>query len=162
MDTPKDTPMDTGEQLLAIEQIKALKARYFRLFDTKQWAEWGEVFTEDATLQFDTAVSTLGRPGNPVPKFEGRTAIVAMCEARNATSQTVHHGHMPEIEILSATEARGKWAMEDIVDHGTYVVHGFGHYHETYRKIAGRWQIATVLLTRLRLSQALRDTMAGF
>ena len=154
--------IDPLEQLLAIEAIKALKARYFRLFDTKQWAEWGKVFTEDASLQFDTAVSTLGRPGNPIPAFFGRAAIVAMVEARNAASQTVHHGHMPEIELLSATGARGKWAMEDIVDHGSYLIHGYGHYHETYRKVAGHWQIASVVLTRLRLSHALRDTMAGF
>ena len=37
--------MAPDESLLAIEQIRQLKARYFRLLDTKQWDEWGEVFT---------------------------------------------------------------------------------------------------------------------
>jgi hypothetical protein len=26
---------------------------------------------------------------------------------------------------------------------------GFGHYHETYRKVSGEWRIATLRLTRL-------------
>lgn len=30
-----------------IEQIKQLKAKYFRFVDTKQWDAWGELFTED-------------------------------------------------------------------------------------------------------------------
>jgi hypothetical protein len=28
---------------------------------------------------------------------------------------------------------------------------GYGHYHETYRKEAGQWKIATLHLTRLRV-----------
>ena len=28
---------------------------------------------------------------------------------------TVHHGHMPEIELTSPTTARGIWAMEDML-----------------------------------------------
>jgi 3-phenylpropionate/cinnamic acid dioxygenase small subunit len=37
--------MDLGT-LEALEQIKQLKARYFRFVDTKRWQEWGELFTE--------------------------------------------------------------------------------------------------------------------
>jgi hypothetical protein len=29
-------------------------------------------------------------------------------------------------------------------------VNGYGHYHETYQKIAGRWLITSTTLTRLR------------
>ncbi len=35
------------EKLWDIEQIKQLKARYFRLMDTKDWAAWRELFTDD-------------------------------------------------------------------------------------------------------------------
>ena len=54
---------------------------------------------------------------------------------RNAVHDlvTVHHGHMPEIEITSPTQARGLWAMEDILKwpEGAAVktLHGYGHYH---------------------------------
>jgi hypothetical protein len=43
--------------------------------------------------------------------------------------------------------------MEDIVEFTDSVLHGYGHYHETYRKTAGVWRIATLHLTRLKLSQ---------
>jgi len=36
----------------AIEQLKQLKARYFRLMDQKRWDEWQEVFTEDVTAVY--------------------------------------------------------------------------------------------------------------
>ena len=36
-----------AEKLWDIEQIKQLKARYFRLMDTKDWAAWKDLFTDD-------------------------------------------------------------------------------------------------------------------
>jgi hypothetical protein len=153
--------LDHAQQWLELESIKRLKARYFRCMDTKDWEGWRSVFTEDASLEFDLAVSTLGRRGQPAPKLLGRDAILAYVSEAFATNQTVHHGHMPEIELLSETEARGVWAMEDIVDDGDRVVHGYGHYHESYRKIGDGWRIASVHLTRIRLSQVLRDRMAA-
>ena len=64
---------------------------------------------------------------------------------------TVHHGHMPEIELTSPTTATGVWAMEDMLrwPDGTEM-HGYGHYHETYVKVDGAWRIASCTLTRLR------------
>lgn len=40
--------MNTIDQLVAIEEIKALKARYFRCVDTKDWDGFGAVFATDA------------------------------------------------------------------------------------------------------------------
>jgi len=68
---------------------------------------------------------------------------------------TVHHGHMPEIEITSPTTARGIWAMEDMLRWPAGApmreMHGYGHYHETYEKVDGRWRIKTIQLSRLRV-----------
>jgi hypothetical protein len=70
---------------------------------------------------------------------------------------TAHHGHTPEIEITSPTTAKGIWAMEDLlwVQEGAPVpyktMRGFGHYHETYEKRNGAWQIKTIRLSRLRV-----------
>ena len=55
--------------------------------------------------------------------------------------------------------ARGIWAMEDLIFHDTSaepgapfaLMHGYGHYHETYRKVEGHWRIATLDQTRLRV-----------
>jgi hypothetical protein len=35
-----------------IEGIRRLKARYFRLMDTKQWDEWAELFVDEARLRY--------------------------------------------------------------------------------------------------------------
>ena len=131
-----------------IEAIKRLKARYFRFMDTKQWQDWGGVFTEDADL--DTTQEA------PDAKASGRDAIVAMVSGAVGDAVTVHHGHMPEIEITGPRTARGVWAMEDVLefpgDPSPLVIHGRGHYHETYEKgDDGAWRIRTLRLTRLWL-----------
>ena len=63
----------------------------------------------------------------------------------------VHHGHMPEIEVLGDNSARGTWAMDDIVELPGLSLRGWGHYHEQYRKEDGQWRICRIRLTRLRL-----------
>ena len=61
----------------------------------------------------------------------------------------MHHCHTPEITLTSSVTATGIWAMEDwiIFGNGTEL-HGAGHYHETYQKQDGSWQIKTLHLTR--------------
>src|SRR6478672_8429973 len=64
---------------------------------------------------------------------------------------TAHQVHTPEIEVTSATTARGIWALQDVVRFGPGVtLVGYGHYHETYEKTDGQWRIKTSKLTRLR------------
>ncbi|SNS36884.1 SnoaL-like domain-containing protein [Sphingomonas laterariae] len=148
--------MDAIEKLLAIEEIKALKARYFRCMDMKDWAGLRAVFTADLHADF--------REGSDPPLedavTDGADPYIAMLSPILADITTVHHGHMPEIEILSPTTARGIWAMEDKlwVKPGAPVpygfLHGYGHYHETYRREADGWKIATVKLTRLKIDIA--------
>jgi len=125
-----------------IEAIKRLKARYFRLMDTKQWDQWGDVFTEDAHL----AASP-----DPNETFHGRTDIVKRVSAVLRDARTVHHGHMPEIELTGPDTATGIWAMYDFVDMPQLVLHGWGHYHEEYARQDGTWRIRRLRLTRLRL-----------
>ena len=119
-----------------LEAIRQLKARYFRLMDTKDWDGFRELFTPDVV-------------------FEGVDAFLAMLLPALADVETVHHGHMPEIDITSPTTASGIWAMEDRLRFPESMpissVHGFGHYHDTYVKSDdGRWRIASSRLTRLR------------
>ena len=131
-----------------VEAIRQLKARYFRLMDTKQWDAWRQCFTEDAVLQ------TLP---NPEEKFVGRDEIVSRVSELLADSVTVHHGHMPEIEITGPDTATGIWAMYDQVDMPALTLRGFGHYHDVYSKQAGGWRIRHSRLTRLRLDIERKD-----
>lgn len=132
------------QQLLDIESIKSLKARYFRSMDTKDWAGLSDCFSEDLVADFTEAPGMLA---------EGREAYMSQLMEILKDATTVHHGHMPEIEILDDGNATGIWAMEDIVEMPGLSLQGWGHYHESYRKEGGEWKIATIKLTRLRLNQ---------
>lgn len=124
-----------------LEAIKQLKARYFRLMDTKQWPAFGALFTADAVMQTTP---------NPDERFVGRDEIVAKVSFHLKDAVTVHHGHTPEIEV-DGDSATGIWAMDDYVELPQLVLRGSGHYHEQYRRQEGRWCIASCRLTRLRL-----------
>ena len=56
--------MNDIEMLLAIEEIKQLKARYFRSMDTKEFQTLHTVFAPDATFDFREALRdpVLGTP----------------------------------------------------------------------------------------------------
>lgn len=125
-----------------VEAIKQLKARYFRTMDTKDWPGMRAVFTDDVVM--DTSESGGG-------VITGADAFIAFLSETLADVVTVHHGHMPEIEITSPTTATGIWAMEDMLRWPNGMeLHGYGHYHETYTKTDGGWRIASTKLTRLR------------
>ena len=125
-----------------IEAIKQLKARYFRLMDTKDWEGFATVFAEEASMR---------NSPDPNEVFEGREEIVRKVSAALAEAVTVHHGHMPEITLTGDDTANGVWAMYDFVELPQLVLHGWGHYHEEYVKRDGAWQILSSRLTRLRL-----------
>jgi hypothetical protein len=145
--------VDAVERLLAIQQIQALKARYFRTLDTKDWAGYEAVFAPDLVADMREAAPEY----DPSAVHHGAAAYVSGLAPLLASVTTVHQGHTPEIEILSGTTARGTWAMEDTLWVGEGGVlpfrklHGFGHYHETYVKLDDGWRIATIRLTRLRV-----------
>lgn len=142
--------MNDIERLLAIEEIKRLKARYFYAFDHKDWTMWREqVFAPDGRLEVPEADFAV----------EGIDTMIAWLIQQAADQVSVHHGHTPDIEILSDTTAKGVWAMEDRLyrskEHplngDVSYLHGFGHYHETYVKLDRGWRIQSTRLTRLRV-----------
>jgi hypothetical protein len=140
--------MDDIARLAAVEDIRRLKARYFRCMDTKDWDGFRDVFAADAEMDMRSEAGEAGL-------VHGKQAIADFVRGSIDTVVTVHHGHMPEIEVTSPTTATGIWAMEDLLRWPAggplTAMHGWGHYHETYVKVDGRWAIQTLALTRLRL-----------
>ena len=145
--------MNDIEKLLAIEEIKQLKARYFRSMDTKEFQTLNTVFAPDATFDFREALRdpVLGTPEGTTEHepVTGRDNIVAYISQALATAQSAHHGHTPEIEFTSDTTAKGIHPMEDTVLNGSFFFRGYGHYRETYVKLDEGWRIKTSQLTRL-------------
>jgi hypothetical protein len=138
-----------------LEAIRQLKARYCRFLDAKDVEGWRSVFTTDLVVKLDMAVSTGGADPMTAPPLEGVDNFVPMVLGGLENAATMHHCHTPEITLTSATTATGIWAMEDWIIFGDgHELHGAGHYHETYEKRDGSWQIKTLHLTRtiLRLS----------
>ncbi len=152
--------MDLNEKLNAIEEIKQLKARYFRFVDTFDLEGWMTVFTEDVVCEYDRGIRRNATSEIRKDRYEGTAMLRGYWENNPGRLRSVHHGHMPEIQILSETEAKGVWAMEDIVEYAEMNFHGHGHYHETYKKVNGEWKIATLYLTRLRLHQQRLNQMS--
>jgi hypothetical protein len=93
--------------------------------------------------------------------IRGRHEIATFVSSAVADVQTVHHGHMPEIDVSAPDRATGTWAMEDVLrwPDGAAIrsLHGYGHYHETYEKHGDRWLIASTKLTRLRVDVETAD-----
>ena len=133
-----------------LEAIKQLKARYFRTMDTKDWDGMRQVFTDDVVM--DTTASG----GNVIA---GADDFMAFLRETLADVITVHHGHMPEIQLTSATSATGIWALQDILTwpDGSRMA-GYGHYHETYERVGGEWRIKSSTLTRLNTEWAQSGT----
>ncbi|GMG82105.1 nuclear transport factor 2 family protein [Paralimibaculum aggregatum] len=134
------------EHLVEIEALRILKARYFRLLDTRALDAWAALFTEDVHIRWESG-------GDRVTEYRGRDAMLsgvrAMLAANGGTTRTAHQGHLAELEILDAERARGIWGMSDCVQTARMTRRGFGHYHERYRKDGGEWRIEWLHLTRL-------------
>lgn len=126
-----------------VEAIKQMKARYFRSMDTKDWTGMRRVFADDVVV--DTTASGGG-------VISGADAFIEFLKQTIGEAITVHHGHMPEIELTSPTTATGIWALQDTIlwPNGGRL-QGYGHYHETYVLIDGDWRIKSLTLTRLHM-----------
>lgn len=123
--------------------ICALKARYCRLLDTKQWDEWAQLFTEDYVMDVSAAGGTC---------IEGRDAAMASVRAAIGGAVTAHQVHFPEI-TLNGDEALAVFPMFDRVIFAPEKpsISGYGHYHDRLVRRGGAWKIAALKLTRLHV-----------
>jgi len=134
------------QELVAIEEIKRLKARYFRLIDSQGWEELPSVFTSDARFDFEY----------PEMQFADPQEFIAMSKGALDGARSVHRGYLPEIQLTAVDTAVAIWAMEDRVELPPSTGpswHGYGHYHDEYRTVEGQWKIASLRLTRVRIDQ---------
>src|SRR5450759_257723 len=115
-------PTDPLQHLLDIEEIKQLKARYFRLMDTKDWAGFTALFTDDAVLDAAGTVHHGHMPEITITGPDSATGIWAMFDYLTFPGDGPPKG-----------------------------LQGYGHYHEEYRRVDGSWRIQHVVLTRLRV-----------
>jgi hypothetical protein len=155
--------LSAAEQLMAIEEIKRAFSARLRCMDTKQWHIYPTLHTTDVISE-----TWGGVPVDRQPKTDGVANRVVGNERLGKTIESfldgekritsVHHGHTPEIELTSNTTATGIWAMEDKLwwsnaDGTEEHLHGYGHYHEEYRNVDGKWLISFRSMSRLRVDE---------
>ncbi|CAN7149807.1 nuclear transport factor 2 family protein [Phenylobacterium sp. LjRoot219] len=132
--------VDTIKDWMAICNAKA---RYCRTLDTKDWAGYRDLFTEDYELDVSE--------GTDLPIIRGRDAAIAQVQSSILTAKTAHQVHSPEITI-NGDEAFAIWALQDRVVWGPgKALTGYGHYHERWVRQNGEWKIAALKLTRLHI-----------
>lgn len=147
MSDSSDHGVSSLKRLIAVEDIRKLRARFARALDLKEWTVLRGCLTDDC--HFDcTQEEGVTEP------WLGGDAIVENISCSFATAVTVHHAHTAEIEIEGDASATGLWAMQDLLKFpGTPTINivGYGHYHERYRKEDQVWRICAYKLTRLRV-----------
>jgi len=140
------------ETLVAIEEIRQLKARYFRFMDTKDWVGLASVFTEDCLFDVQGSLEENPDRREAIPIL-GREATIALISSGLAPITSAHFGHMPEITVSSPSRASGIWSFVDILrmppGEPVTLFRGYGHYHETYTRADGQWHIATLRISRI-------------
>jgi hypothetical protein len=158
--------MDGLQRLLDLEELRNLKARYFRLLDTKDFDGLTAVFAPDAIFDLrevnsvrDQRTGAWDPPyGGEDAVYRGRDAVMKMIRNSVQFRTTIHHGHMGEIALTGPDTASGIWAMADIVlstpdDKDPLNMRGAGHYHDTYARLPQGWAIQTTKITRLILDR---------
>lgn len=129
--------------LVAIEQIKQLKARYFRGIDTCNLELLRSLFAPQVKISFDS----------PTYQFELNGVDEAIDFYRsNFTARRfgMHNGHTPEITV-NGDEATGLWYLNDLfinLDQQT-LLNGSAIYEDHYVKVAGEWRIQRTGYKRL-------------
>jgi hypothetical protein len=156
------------ERLTIIEDLRRLMARYVYSADHQRWRDLAALFTPDGTFTPHNV------DGSVAQRMAGREEIAASIPAAIGPGAVViHHLFSDEIDADSPASARGVFAMEDLItrpastdgtasangtasaDGGGQArftsMHGYGHYRPRFTRTDGRWYIAELVLTRLRL-----------
>ncbi len=124
------------QQLSDLEDIRQLKARYFRCIDTGNEGELASVFAENVVIDL--------RGGGYRLRVEGRDAMVAFIGSTfNSDIIAQHHGHTPEIRFTGPDSAEGTWYLEDRFinpERGTDTM-GSALYHDKYVRTADGWKV---------------------
>jgi hypothetical protein len=150
--------MNESERLAAIEEIKQLKAKYWRGVDNADGALVRSILAEDCVLDYPGCCT------DPVTGADHMPQMNMVMRGRDSWQTgnleeprlvTVHQGHQCEIEVTGDTTAQGVWSFTDrfFMPPGAPFERlvGYGYYHETYERVGGRWLLKTTRITRLRV-----------
>lgn len=148
--------VDAVQELLDIEAIKRLKASYFRYMDAKDWERFGELLTDDFEVIFAVPEEQFFPPdATKLPDgrmLADRARLLAWMKVGAQGMTTVHHAHMPVIEITGPDSATGWWSMTDytgwVGETGPMWMRSYGTHEETYARTDAGWLIRHSVFAR--------------
>ena len=150
--------MNEVEQLKAIEEIKVVKARYFRGVDTNDAELVRGILADDCVLDYMGCCTdpATGKDYLPAMNVVMRGKASWSSEGLAASGiVSTHHGHNCEVTLTGDNTASAIWSMTDrlFMPAGApmSVMTGHGYYHETYEKTDGRWKIKSLRIQRIRV-----------
>jgi SnoaL-like domain len=119
-----------------IEEIRALKSRYFYCCDRKD-AKGMRACFKDGTCYIDYGA---------VGKFDNADALAEVFQQVGCHDYMVemHHGMNPQIEMLDATRARGTWKLHYFLinTRDRSATQLGGYYEDEYQVVNGAWKIS--------------------
>lgn len=138
--------LDGLDRLLAIEDIKLLRAKYCRSIDSHDFDRLRDVLTEDFLLDMSPTGKVLGSEVAPIA---GRATVISMMHRAFAPMKMLLHiVTIPEIEFQDQAHATGVWRQETFIKETRPELPGLGLAYatvfDTYRKEAEGWRIASV------------------
>jgi hypothetical protein len=147
---------DAVQELLAIEAIRRLKAAYFRAMDAQDWNGFAALLTDDFEVIFAVPEEQFHPPdATRLPDgrmLADRARLLAWMRVGAQGMTTVHHAHMPVIDVTGPDSATGCWSMTDYTtwtgDDGPMWMASYGTHEETYRRTGDRWQICRSIFAR--------------
>lgn len=153
--------MDVCAKLAAIEEIRQLKARYWRGVDDGDGELVRSILAEDCVLDY------LGCCTDPVTGIDHMPAMNMVLKGRDSWPVgapvgprivTVHQGNDPDITVEDESSAHGIWSFTDrffFPPGGPFErLTGWGRYHDTYENRGDGWKLRTTRIERLRVEVA--------
>jgi len=136
------------ERLAAIEEIRTVKAKYWRGCDSFDDELVRSILAEDCVLDYRGAMTDPVTGIDQMPEtnlvLKGREAW-SMASLGEANIVSVTQGHQHEITFSSDTSAEAIWYFTDhlfLPPGGPFTrLTGYGRYHDTYEKAAEGWKL---------------------
>jgi len=154
--------MDDLQRLVAIEDIRRTKTRYWNGMDMRDPALLRSAFADGPVV-----LDYRGTPDGPIEDnyFTDADACVAWLRVILADYTSSHQGHSVEVDFVSDREARAVWSFSDhfwfkgddeakMVSSLLRRYQSWGHYFDTYTLGPQGWRIAATAFRPLHIERS--------
>ncbi|MGC4252232.1 MAG: nuclear transport factor 2 family protein [Sphingobium sp.] len=134
-------PEITGlERLLAMEEMKNLRATFCRSLDSHDWDLLRTTISDDFEMYFAQTKGPDGPDVRPPIEVSGVTDYMAWLR-KYLTGHSIHICTMPQFQFVTKDRARALWFIQGYGDIGDMSGMGFERIIEDYVKVNGKWLI---------------------